>query len=146
MDGTRRSNRLKEARRNAGAFSAQDKGSDRSKDRRISVGAALGVTPQKSAGSDLAKAKAVDSAMAAAIMLDDINVTKRRKQRSSNKKKRENQTLSESGKAGAARYEPKSLALLQKTTELFDVEEKCESESEDQAGMPSLPALTGEHG
>ena len=107
MDGTRRSNRLREARKNAGAFNAQDKGSDQSKGRRISVGAALGVTPQKSAGSDLAKAKAVDSAMAAALMLDDINVTKRRKPRSSKKKRqalRRKQTSAESGEAGAAQW------------------------------------------
>ena len=112
MKTNRRSARLREAREGAGALPAQVEVENRGAGRRTSIGATLGVTPKKKAGINLTKAKAVDAAVAAAHRLDDINVTVRRKHRSSKKARQaaaRKRNLAEPGKVAAAgQYEPKS--------------------------------------
>ena len=144
MKTNRRSARLREAREGAGALPAMEEVEGHGVDRRTSIGATLGVTPKKKTGINLTKAKAVDAAVAAAHRLDDMNVTVRRKQRSSKKARQaatRKRNLAEPGRAAAAsEYEPKSresMVLLQKTTELFDVDEKCDGDAGG-ADMPNL--------
>ena len=121
----RRSVRLAEkAKRKADAD-----GDGAQRNRRDSVGGALGVTPKKGAKGNLHQAKAADAAAAAAARLDAFGaeaqrgITKRKKRRKSQKKRRRRSSYAASIR--------ESMDLLAKTAKHLESEEGSSEEKED---------------
>ena len=148
---TRRSNRLAakhgETQDELARIGEKD---DRAEGRRASVGGALGLTPARPKGRNLAVAKAAGAAEAAAARLDELNAgdqrgnQKRAKRKSSKARKRSrrrkegNAEQDPSEASGYAAKSRESLALFENTRQMFDVDEQEEEESEGQASMPDL--------
>ena len=126
--------------------------------RRVSVGGALGLTPARPKGRNLAVAKAASAAEAAAARLDELNagdqqVSRKRAKRKSSKARKarsRRRQKAEPSATEATAYEARSresIALLQQTEQLFGVGEmKREEGAESPPGLVSLSDESDEAG
>ena len=125
-------------------------GEDPRENRRASIGGALGLTPGKPKGRNLAIAKAAEAATAAAARLDELNAEerrtasqrKKRKSKKARKAKRQRRDTTDRGFAKADAYRAhsrESMDLMQTTKQML--EESNEEKKEGTGSESDPPSL-----